>query len=40
MQKYYSKLMLLENDQEEGLFCKGRGWSIVFEARQGDFSTG
>lgn len=32
MQKYYSKLMLLENDQEEGLFCKGRGWSVVFES--------
>ena len=24
--------MLLENDQEEGLFCKGRGWSVVFES--------
>jgi len=32
MQKYYSNLTILEGDQKEGLFCKGRGWQISFES--------
>ena len=32
MQKYYSNLMILEGDQKEGIFCKGRGWQISFES--------
>lgn len=31
MQKYYSKLFVLERGQQEGIFCKGRGWQITFE---------
>jgi hypothetical protein len=30
-QKYYSNLILLEDDQKEGYFCKGRGWQINLE---------
>jgi hypothetical protein len=32
MQKYYSKLLVLERNQKEGVFCKGRGWQIALEA--------
>jgi len=32
MQKYYSKLSILDGDQGEGIFCKGRGWHIEFES--------
>jgi len=32
MQKYYSNLIILESDQKEGIFCKGRGWQISFES--------
>jgi hypothetical protein len=32
MQKYYSNLLVLERDQQEGLFCLGRGWRIAFES--------
>ena len=32
MQKYYSNLIILESDQKEGIFCKGRGWQINFES--------
>jgi hypothetical protein len=32
MQKYYSRLLVLERDQDEGIFCKGRGWQIAFES--------
>ena len=31
MDKYYSNLLVLERDQKEGIFCKGRGWQIAFE---------
>jgi len=31
MQKYYSNLIILEEKQKEGTFCKGRGWQINFE---------
>jgi hypothetical protein len=31
MQKYYSNLIVLERDQNEGIFCKGRGWQITLE---------
>ena len=31
MQKYYSKLLILENNEKECIFCKGRGWQIGFE---------
>ncbi len=32
MQKYYSNLIILESNQKEGVFCKGRGWLINFES--------
>jgi hypothetical protein len=32
MKKYYSNLIVPERDQAEGIFCKGRGWQIAFEA--------
>jgi len=31
MQRYYSNLIILESDQKEGIFCKGKGWQISFE---------
>ncbi len=31
MQRYYSNLTILESDQKEGIFCKGKGWQISFE---------
>lgn len=31
MQKYYSNLNILEDNQKEGIFCKGKGWRINFE---------
>jgi len=31
MEKYYSNLIVLEEKQNEGIFCKGRGWQINFE---------
>ena len=33
MQKYYSNLLILEKEQKEGIFCKGRGWQIDFEPK-------
>lgn len=32
MQKYYTNLIILDYDQDEGYYCKGRGWQIHFEA--------
>lgn len=32
MLRYYSNLLVLESDQKEGVFCKGRGWQIEFES--------
>jgi len=32
MQKYYSNITILEDDQKEGIFCKGKGWQISFES--------
>lgn len=32
MQKYYSNLIIFEENQKEDIFCKGRGWYINFEA--------
>jgi hypothetical protein len=34
MQRFYSGLLVLESDQKEGIFCKGRGWQISFEPNQ------
>jgi len=31
MQKYYTNLIILDYDQKEGFYCKGRGWQIYFE---------
>ena len=33
MQRYYSDLIILESDQNEGIFCKGKGWQISFESK-------
>jgi len=32
MQKYYTNLIILNYGQEDGYYCKGRGWQIHFEA--------
>jgi len=32
MQRYYSGLIILESAQNEGIFCKGKGWQISFES--------
>ncbi|MFC2021941.1 hypothetical protein ACFLTR_01835 [Chloroflexota bacterium] len=32
MQKYYSNLVVLEDNHNEGVFCRGRGWVISFES--------
>ena len=32
MQKYYSNLVVLEDNHNEGVFCTGRGWAISFES--------
>jgi len=41
MQRYYSNLTILENDQKEGIFCKGKGWQISFESNPSSlFITG
>ena len=32
MQKYYSNLVVLEDNLNEGVFCRGRGWAISFES--------
>jgi len=34
MHKYYSNLIILEKNQKEGIFCKGKGWQINFEPNQ------
>ncbi len=31
IQKYYTNLIILEDNQKSGVFCKGRGWQIGFE---------
>ena len=33
VKKYYSNLLILERDQPEGIYCKGRGWQIAFETK-------
>lgn len=31
MYKYYTNLHILDHNQEEGIYCKGRAWQIYFE---------
>ena len=33
MRRYYSDLIILESAQNEGIFCKGKGWQISFESK-------
>jgi len=34
MNKYYTNLIILDSNQEEGYYCKGIGWQVFFEQNQ------